>query len=123
MLRRLKSNVSEAEYANDDGPTVKSIKKLAKLLVDVEDHSEDEESVASVENVQNDANDGDDDAKVPKEEEDTALNDANNDSMGKENPTRPSVGSIKSSMKKNGAEGDDRRTSFNRASLADVNCY
>mmetsp|Transcript_37049 Transcript_37049/g.66693 ORF Transcript_37049/g.66693 Transcript_37049/m.66693 type:complete len:1161 (+) Transcript_37049:84-3566(+) len=122
VLRRLKSNVSEAEYANDDGPTVKSIKKLAKLLVDVEDHSEEEEEIVPVENDANDGEDNDGD-EVPKEEEDTALNDANNDSTEKENPTRPSVGSIKSSMKKNGAEGDDRRTSFNRASLADVNCY
>ena len=35
LLRRLKSSVSEAEYANDDGPTVKSIKKLVSLLVNV----------------------------------------------------------------------------------------
>ena len=35
LLRRLKSNVGEAEYANDDGPAVKSIKKLADLVVDV----------------------------------------------------------------------------------------
>ena len=37
VLRRRKSCVGEAEYANDDGPTVKSIKKLANLLADVDD--------------------------------------------------------------------------------------
>ena len=48
LLRRLKSNVGEAEYANDDGPAVKSIKKLPDLLVDVSDQaSDDEESVVS----------------------------------------------------------------------------
>jgi len=43
LLRRLKSNVGEAEYANDDGPTVKSIKKLADLLVDVQELVSDDE--------------------------------------------------------------------------------
>ena len=37
LLRCIKTNVGEAEYANDDGPAVKSIKKLADLVVDVAD--------------------------------------------------------------------------------------
>lgn len=40
LLRRLKSSVCEAEYANDDGPTVKSIKKLVSLLANVNDEED-----------------------------------------------------------------------------------
>jgi hypothetical protein len=36
LLRRLKSCIAEAKYANNDGPTVKSIKKLANLLADMD---------------------------------------------------------------------------------------
>mmetsp|Transcript_17817 Transcript_17817/g.38497 ORF Transcript_17817/g.38497 Transcript_17817/m.38497 type:complete len:1137 (-) Transcript_17817:266-3676(-) len=120
LLRRLKSNVGEAEYANDDGPTVKSIKKLANVLVDVEDHdgASDEESVLSEESVQN--------ADVDEEEEHACEEQSKspiekNDSLEKENP-RLSVGSIKSTKQNSLADGGDRRSSHHRASLADVNC-
>eukprot|EP00578_Thalassiosira_sp_NH16_P026939 CAMPEP_0181102626 /NCGR_PEP_ID=MMETSP1071-20121207/14420_1 /TAXON_ID=35127 /ORGANISM="Thalassiosira sp., Strain NH16" /LENGTH=1128 /DNA_ID=CAMNT_0023185621 /DNA_START=90 /DNA_END=3477 /DNA_ORIENTATION=+ len=55
LLRRLKLCVGEAEYANDDGPTVKSIKKLDDLLVDVEDDCDEEEKsvVSEIECEQN----------------------------------------------------------------------
>jgi condensin complex subunit 3 len=58
LIRQLKSLVSEAEYANDDGPTVKSIKKLAELLVDInvddndEGESSDDESNVSKDEVE-----------------------------------------------------------------------
>lgn len=40
LMRRLKSSVGEAEYANDDGPTVKSIKKLVSRLANVNDEED-----------------------------------------------------------------------------------
>lgn len=95
LLRRLKSNVGEAEYANDDGPTVKSIRKLAELLGDVEDRaSSDEESVS------------DEEEEAEEEEADGGAD----ISMGKEN-TRLSLGSVKST-----------RSRSSRVSLADVSC-
>ena len=103
LLRRLKSNANEAEYANDDGPTVKAIKKLADVLVDVDDRaSSDEESVLS--------------------EEDEPVEEAN-ESIEKENPTRLSMASVKSTASKASsvAEDEDRRTSLNRTSLGAVN--
>jgi condensin complex subunit 3 len=45
LLSRLKSQVAEAEYSTDDGPTVNQIKKLLTILADVAD--EDERSYAS----------------------------------------------------------------------------
>ncbi len=48
LLRRLKSCIAKAEYANDDGPTVKSIKKLTNLLADVDNDkalSDDEDAL------------------------------------------------------------------------------
>jgi hypothetical protein len=48
LLRRLKLCVAKAEYANNDRPTVKSIKKLANLLADVDDDealSDDEDAM------------------------------------------------------------------------------
>ena len=63
LMRRLKSSVGEAEYANDDGPTVKSIKKLVSRLANVND----EEDVAGQVNkeeymLDNDHNDKADDS-------------------------------------------------------------
>ena len=89
LLRRLKSHVNEAEYANDDGPTVKSIKKLSDLLVDVADAaSDDEESVSSEEeSVANDL--------VNDKEEEVA---GEEESLEKEN-ARMSIGSVKSATK------------------------
>lgn len=112
LLRRLKSCVGEAEYANDDGPTVKSIKKLADLLVDVDD-----EDASS-----------DDETAIFLEEEDTVSRDhvnvdeketsENSGSVEKEN-SRLSVGSSKS-MKS--ADGERRTSSSSlRVRLADVN--
>ncbi|KAL7535040.1 hypothetical protein ACHAXR_006229 [Thalassiosira sp. AJA248-18] len=114
LLRRLKSNVNEAEYANDDGPTVKSIKKLADVLVDVEDHvSDDEVSVSSEESVHNAGDDHEKEEEVAEEEHTLAEK---NDSTEKENP-RLSMGSVKSV--KSSAEGE---RALPRMSLADVNC-
>jgi hypothetical protein len=112
LLRRLKSCLGEAEYANDDGPTVKSIKKLADLLVDVDD-----EGASS-----------DDETDPFKEDESTvSRSDVNFDgketsetrgSVEKEN-SRLSVGSSKS-MKS--ADGERRMSSSSlRVRLADVN--
>ena len=113
LLCRLKANVNEAEYANDDGPTVKSIRKLTDLLVDVEDQvSEDEESVLS-----EDENEAREEEEEVADEEDTVVADANV-STEKENP-RMSVGSVKST--KSSVEVEDRR-SLNRTSLGDVSC-
>eukprot|EP00984_Skeletonema_dohrnii_P008548 scaffold3157_cov105-Skeletonema_dohrnii-CCMP3373.AAC.1 len=47
LLSRLKSQVAEAEYSTDDGPTVNQIKKLLTLLADVADFEEDERSYSS----------------------------------------------------------------------------
>lgn len=47
LLSRLKSQVAEAEYSTDDGPTVNQIKKLLTLLADVADVEEDERSYSS----------------------------------------------------------------------------
>jgi len=105
LLRQLKSSVGEAEYAHDDGPTVKAIKKLANMLVDVDDHSDDE-SVVSAEGMHSQASDVED------------------ESMEKENPTRSHAIHVKSSLsrkQKHSIEGDIRRESSHRASLADVN--
>ena len=113
LLCRLKANVNEAEYANDDGPTVKSIRKLTDLLVDVEDQvSEDEESVLS-----EDENEAREEEEEVADEEDTVVADANV-STEKENP-RMSVGSVKST--KSNIEVENRR-SLNRTSLGDVSC-
>lgn len=107
LLRRLKSNVGEAEYANDDGPAVKSIKKLADLLVDVSDQaSDDEESVVS--------------SGEENEEEEAIEEPGDVDvSVEKENP-RPSVGG---SIKSTKTAGEERRVSSSsqRASLGNVN--
>mmetsp|Transcript_22352 Transcript_22352/g.35170 ORF Transcript_22352/g.35170 Transcript_22352/m.35170 type:complete len:265 (-) Transcript_22352:124-918(-) len=105
LLRQLKSIVGEAEYAHDDGPTVKAIKKLADILVDVDGHSDDE-SVVSAEGMHNEASDGKDEI------------------MEKENPTRSHDVRVKSSpsrKQKHSIEGDVRRESSHRASLADIN--
>merc|ERR1711933_289904 len=88
LLRRLKANVVEALYANDDAPVLRSIRKLADLLADVEDLVEEEEvedgdqQGGSVEGIAEGSL-----ASPPK---------ATNETMEKENPTRLSVGSIKS---------------------------
>ena len=107
LLRRLKSNVGEAEYANDDGPAVKSIKKLADLLVDVSDQaSDDEESVVSSgeENEEEEATEEPGDVDV---------------SIEKENPRLSVGGSIKSTK----TAGEERKVSSSsqRASLGNVN--
>ena len=109
LLRRLKSNVSEAEYANDDGPTVKSIKKLADLLVVVQDLVSDDE-------VSEEEEEEEDEAANAKEEEEVEEEDGpENVSVEKENP-RLSMTSVKSVTK---VDGDDR--SVTRASLGEVN--
>ena len=107
LLRRLKSNVGEAEYANDDGPAVKSIKKLADLLVDVSDQaSDDEESVVSS-------------GEENEEEEETEEPGDVDVSIEKENPRLSVGGSIKSTK----TAGEERKvsTSSQRASLGNVN--
>ena len=119
LLRRLKTAVDEAEYANDDGVTVRAIKKLADLLVDVKNASDDEGSVSSVEE---EANEEETTAKEPGEEQMEADADR---SLEKENP-RASMGSIKSARQSVGSvksmvDDEDRRTS-NRTSLGDVSC-
>jgi hypothetical protein len=116
LLRRLKSSVSEAEYANDDGPTVKSIKKLVSLLANVNE----EEDVPS-DNVA---------AQVEKEENmsDTDNNDKADDSISlhdimsveKENH---SVCGVVEDFDLVKVMEDEQRTSpsLQRVSLADVN--
>ena len=109
LLRRLKSNVGEAEYANDDGPTVKSIKKLADLLVDVQDLVSDDE-------VSEEEEEEEDQALNAEEEEEVKEEDGpENVSVEKENP-RLSMTSVKSVTK---VDGEDR--SVARASLGEVN--
>jgi hypothetical protein len=113
LLRRLKSCVAEAEYTNDDGPSVKSIKKLANLLADVDD-----DEVPS-----------DDETAPFHEEEETGMSTTDLDveegvagessiSTEKEN-SRLSVGSTKSTKAVDG----ERRTSSSsqRVRLGDVN--
>lgn len=107
LLRRLKSNVGEAEYANDDGPTVKSIKKLADLLVDVQDLVSDDE-VSEEEEEEEEPN--------AEEEVEEEKDGPDNISVEKENP-RLSMTSVKSVTKVDGRVS----TSSNRASLGEVN--
>lgn len=108
LLRRLKSCVGEAEYANDDGPTVKSIKKLADLLVDVddEDASSDDETAPFEEVEETESR-----SYVSVESE---VKGESSGGIEKEN-SRLSVGSSKTA--------NQRRTSSSslRVRLADVN--
>jgi len=108
LLRRLKSNVGEAEYANDDGPTVKSIKKLADLLVGVQDLVSDDEVSEEEEE--------EDEAPNAEEEEEVEEDGPEIVSVEKENP-RLSMTSVKSVTSK--VDGEER--SVARASLGDVN--
>jgi len=117
LLRRLKSSVGEAEYANDDGPTVKSIKKLVSLLANVNDEEDDpSENVAG---------------QVDKEENmsDNDHNDKTDDSISlrdivsvveKENHSL--CGAVDEFDLAKVVE-DEQRTSYSlrRVSLADVN--
>ena len=114
LLRRLKSCVAEAEYANDDGPTVKSIKKLANLLADVDD---------------DEASSDDEDAPFPEEDEigsrtteldvvEEGVSGEGSSSIEKEN-SRLGVSRTKSTKVVDG----ERRTSSSseRVSFGDVN--
>ena len=117
LLRRLKSSIGEAEYANDDGPTVKSIKKLDSLLANVNDEEDDpSENVAG---------------QVDKEENmsDNDHNDKTDDSISlrdivsvveKENHSL--CGAVDEFDLAKVVE-DEQRTSYSlrRVSLADVN--
>jgi len=112
LLRRLKSCVGEAEYANDDGPTVKLIKKLANLLADVddEDSSSDDETALSQDKEEIGSHS---DVNVKEEETNKSTS-----STEKENP-RLSFGSSK--LTKTVDEGRKTSSSSQRSSLADVN--
>ena len=104
LLQRLKGYVDEAEYANDDGPAVRSIRKLADLLVDVEERAASDEEGDSIIA-----------AKSKGAREGRAASEGV-DVVEKENP-RLSVGSAKSTK----STGGEKRASH-RTRLAVVNC-
>lgn len=125
LLSRLKSQVSEAEYANADGPTLTAIGKLTNLLADVDDRvfSEDEES-ASEEEVEEEERSvpEDDSEEVEKSvQSDDSFADALEEEDGvmeKEN-SRMSIGSFYSA--KAGNDEGRRMSCASRISLGSVN--
>jgi condensin complex subunit 3 len=106
LLSRLKSQVAEAEYSTDDGPTVNQIKKLLTLLADVADAEEDERSISS----EDTSDEREEEEQEELEEESVAdATDKEDDSLGDESFTtatfertnekenaRQSMGSMKS---------------------------
>jgi HD superfamily phosphohydrolase len=106
LLSRLKSQVAEAEYSTDDGPTVNQIKKLLTLLADVADAEEDERSISS----EDTSDEREEEEQEELDEESVAdATDKEDDSLGDESFTtatfertnekenvRQSMGSMKS---------------------------
>ncbi len=131
LIGQLKSLVSEAEYANEDGPTVKSIKKLSELLVDVnvddngEGESSDDESNVSKDEVEevaiNDATGEAIEAISEKECEEDAIDKAAGEAIEaireKENCLI-----IESIQSKTETRGEERRASSERTRFSDVIC-
>jgi len=112
LLLRLKSSVSEAEYAKDDGPTVKSIKKLVSLLTNVNEEDDDVADQVEEEENMSDTDNND------KADDSISLHDII--SVQKENHSVCGVVEDFDSVK---VMEDEQRTSpsIQRVSLADVN--
>jgi hypothetical protein len=132
LIRQLKSLVSEAEYAIEDVPTVKSIKKLTELLVNVNDDDEressDDESDGSMEEVEEVATDdvaGESIVEISGNETEEGMAEVSAgevvvEAIREKENSRLSIGSIQS---KSDPKGDDeKRVSSERTRLSDVIC-
>lgn len=138
LLSRLKSQVAEAEYSTDDGPTVNQIKKLLIVLADVADFEEDEQSYSSEDSSgeHEDDDEVEQEEKVDEESVATAKKDLSGDesfttatfeeNIEKEN-VRLSMGSMKSprlsmgSMKSAIEHESEEETRLKRVSLGAIN--
>lgn len=100
LLKRLKTQVTEAEYSIDDGPSLTAIKKLSKLLETVDEEADEEEASASEDEAEDIA------ATLEK----VTLD------LEKENP-RLSTGTVVSQV----SSKDRRESSTSRVSLGSVN--
>ena len=103
LLKRLKTQVTEAEYSIDDGPSLTAIRKLSKLLEDIDEEAE-----------ENDASDIED-----EEEEEIAetLEKVQLVDSEKENP-RLSTGTVGSQIS---SKSRGRESMSSRVSLGSVN--
>jgi len=132
LIRQLKSLVSEAEYAIEDVPTVKSIKKLTELLVNVNDDDEressDDESDGSKEEVEEVATDdvaGESIVEISGNETEEGTDEVSAgevvvEAIREKENSRLSIGSIQSKSEPKG--DDERRVSTERTRLSDVIC-
>jgi hypothetical protein len=100
-LKRLKTQVTEAEYSIDDGPSLTAIRKLSKVLENVDD--EEEEA---------DASEGEEAEEIAETMEKVSLVDRE-----KENP-RLSTGTVGSQLS---SKSRGRESTSSRVSLGSVN--
>lgn len=103
LLKRLKTQVTEAEYSIDDSPSLTAIRKLSKVLESVDDEADDEEASAS---------EDEDEADISQTMEKVKLVDTE-----KENP-RLSIGTVASQVS---SKSRGRESTSSRVSLGSVN--
>jgi hypothetical protein len=103
LLKRLKAQVTEAEYSIDDGPSLTAIRKLSKVLEHVDDEAEEDDASAS---------EDEETEEIAETMEKVSLMDRE-----KENP-RLSTGTVGSQLS---SKSRGRESTSSRVSLGSVN--